>query len=261
MSDILASTTYPARRADKAPVIHGRTDESLWSLTPRTSRFVDATSGGVAFFDTRASLAWDDEALYIAAWLEERDVWTTGEQRSGLVWQDNTFEVFVANDGALYQLSINPANDVEQLLFIWHDASGRGGRYDTPDLNLAVQAPMVVGGDGGPHHRRGRRWMFDNWQLDGLRTGVRVDGDLNERHDIDSGWTVELALPWQGLRHVVDEPPAAGQRLRVALARNQVIDQRQTRWTTTWSWHVPGAAGMHSPESYPVVELQGRERS
>jgi len=51
------------------------------------------------------------------------------------------------------------------------------------------------------------------------------------------------------------EGPGAGSRLRVALARNQVIDQRQTRWTTTWSWHVAGQAGLHAPESYPVVEL------
>jgi hypothetical protein len=165
--------------------------------------------------------------------------------------------VYLAADGALYQLSVNPAGDTEELLFIWHDAWVRGGRYDTPDLDLAARAPMVVGGDSGPHHRRGRRWMFDRWHLEGLRAAVRVDGDLNERHDLDRGWTVELALPWVGLRHLLDGscPPAAGDRLRVALARNQVIDQRQTRWTTQWSWHVAGEAGLYAPESYPVVEL------
>ena len=48
-----------------------------------------------------------------------------------------------------------------------------------------------------------------------------------------------------------------GDRLRVALARNQVIDQRQTRFTTTWSWHHAGEAGLYAPESYPVIELRG----
>ena len=77
---------------------------------------VDARHGGVAFFDTRAALAWDDTHLYVGAWLQERDVWTTGEERGGLVWQENTFEVFLAADGALYQLSINEYDKIPGLI-------------------------------------------------------------------------------------------------------------------------------------------------
>ncbi len=224
---------------------------------PRTSRFVDAAAGGVAFLPTDAALAWDDQYLYIDAWLEERDVWTTGESRTGLVWQENTFEVLLAADGALYNLSVNPAGATKELLFIWHDAYQRQGRYDVADLNLARCSPMVIGGDAGPHHRRGRRWLFDEWQLVGLRASVNVDGTLNERHEIDRGWRVQLALPWAGLEHLLDgaRSPIAGQCLRVALARHQVLDQRQSRQMVVWSWHVAGEAGLYAPESYPVVEL------
>jgi hypothetical protein len=253
----LPTVTYCAPRAQKAPVVHGSLSEGLWAEAPKTSRFADAASGSVAFFDTHAALAWDDEHLYVGAWLEERDVWTTGERRRGLAWQENTFELFIGADGAHYQLSVNAAGKTEELLFVWKDAWTRGGRYDTSDLDLARQAPGVIGGDAAPRHRRGQRWMFDEWRMENLRVAVRVDGDLNERHDLDRGWTVEMALPWEGLRHVVDGgvPPRAGQRLRIALGRNQVIDQRATRWTTTWSWHVAGEAGLYAPEHYPVVEL------
>jgi hypothetical protein len=249
---------YPVQRADRKPTIRGRLDEPMWNQAARTTRFVSSSSGGVAFFDTQAAVSWDEEALYVAAWLEEHDVWTTGQARRGLTWQENTFEVFIASEGALYQLSVNPAGDAEELLFIWKDAYQAGGRYDVPDLNLAQCRPAVVGGDGGPHHRRGQRWLFDNWSMEGLQCAARVSGDLNERHDLDEGWTVEIALPWGGLVHLLDDEtsPAAGDRLRMALARNQIIDQRQQRFSTCWSWHAAGDAGLYAPEAYPVVELR-----
>ena len=249
--------TYPATRAAAVPVIRGRLDEPMWNQAPRTTRFVDAATGGVAYFDTQAAFSWDEQALYIAAFLEERDTWTTTEPRRGLVWPENTFEVFIASAGALYQLSINPAGQTEQLLFIWKDAYERGGRYDVPDLDLARCRPGVVGGDAAPHHRRGLRWLFDDWQLEGLSAAARVSGDLNERHDLDKNWTVEMALPWSGLKHVLDgaNPPGVGDRLRIGVARNQVIDLRGARFTTTWSWHQAGAPGLYAPENYPVVEL------
>ena len=250
-------TTYRCPRADKTPVIRGRIEEAVWTRAPHTTRFVDAATGGVAFLHTQARLAWDDHGLYIAGELEERDIWTTGEPRDGLVWNENTFEVFLASDGALYNLSVNAAGDTQELLFIWKDACVDGGRYDVDDLDIARRRPSVVGGDAGPRHPRGLRWMFDDWTLPGLVAAVRVEGDLNERLDIDRGWTVELALPWSGLTHLLDgaNPPPAGQHLRLALGRNQIIDQRVTRITTTWSWHIAGQDGMLAPERYPVLEL------
>jgi hypothetical protein len=240
-------------------VVYSCPRASSAAQAPRTSRFVNAVSGGVAFLHTDAALAWDDEHLHVDLWLEERDVWTTGEPRGGLTWQENTVEVLLAADGALYNLSVNAAGVTQQLLFIWHDAYQRGGRYDVADLDLATQSPMVVGGDSAPHHRRGRRWLFDNWQLQGLQVETVIDGKLNERHEIDRGWRVRLALPWAGLQHVLDcdGSPSAGCQLRLALARNQVMEHNGVRQAGVWSWHTVGAQGLYAPESYPVVALAG----
>lgn len=227
----------------------------IWAEAPRTARFVDADHGGAAFLHSDAAFAWDDEHLYVTAQFEERDVWTTGATRTGIVWQENTLEVLLASDGAIYNLSINAAGETQELLFAWNDAYQRGGRYDVAELDLATAAPMVIGGDSGPHHRRGRRWLFDDWNLSGLQTSVQVDGTLNQRLQLDRGWSVQLSLPWEGLAHVLDGVPTAGSRLRVALARHQMLDQRGSQYATVWSWHQAGSAGMYAPESYPVVEL------
>ena len=249
---------YACQRATTTPAVDGDGGRDIWSTAVRTGRFVNAGNGALAFLNTEAALLWDDTALYLTFWLEERDVWSTGAPRQGLVWQENTVEVMVAGADALYSLSLSPAGQTEELLFIWKDAYTRGGRYDVPDLDLAVHKPAVAGGDGGPHHPRGMRWMFDDWHLPELQTAVAVDGTLDERHQIDRSWTAQVALPWSGMTHLLDgpAPPQPGTQLRVALVRHQVIDQRQSQYVVPWSWHVPGEAGPFAPEGYPVVELQ-----
>ena len=46
--------------------------------------------------------------------------------------------------------------------------------------------------DGGP--------AIDAWDIRGLRTGVEVDGTLNDPLDEDRGWSVEIAIPWDVLQ-------------------------------------------------------------
>ena len=65
--------------------IDGDLDKAAWASAPQTPRF--AESGKLAFLDTRAALLWDDDCLYAAFWLEERDVWRIGLLRHQLVDQ------------------------------------------------------------------------------------------------------------------------------------------------------------------------------
>jgi cellulose/xylan binding protein with CBM9 domain len=247
---------YASHRAAEPITIDGQLDEPAWRQAPRTRRFVHVETGSVAFFDTRAALLWDNTNLYVGFWVEEHDVWSTGAERRGFVWPENTVEVFLAGPGGHYQLSVNPVGQTQELFFIWKDAYTRGGRYDVAEFGLAAHKPMVLGSDMRPRHPRGMRWLFDDWQFPGLSTAVRIDGELNQRNHIDGGWTVEIALPWEGLSRLIDPaPPGQGQGLQVALARNQVIDQRASRHTATWSWHQAGEAGLYAPEHYPQVRL------
>lgn len=263
MGERQQSASYACHRiAERSLVVDGNLDKETWQSANHTPRFSQADSGTVTLFDTRAALLWDDANLYIAFWLEEPDVSCTREDRTGLVWQENTVEVSIAGSGAYYNLSVNAMKGTSELFFVWKDSYERGGRYDVPEFDLAVQRPMVFGGDAEPHDERGMRWGFLDWRFPGLQTGVLVAGTLNQRTDVDDGWTVELALPWEGLQRLADDPlpPRIGDTWRVALARNQVIDQRRTRSTAVWAWqpteeteHAPYP--MHRPDSFPQIAL------
>jgi hypothetical protein len=243
-------------------VVNGDLDKQVWRQAERTQRFAQM-SGEVSLFNTEAAMLWDDDNVYIAFWLEEPDVRCTGQDRDGILWQENTVEVSIAGAGAYYNLSVNPRNKTSELFFIWKDAYTRGSRYDVAEFDLAIQRPMVFGGDAQPHDERGMRWGFLDWRFPGLHTAVQIDGTLNERTKVDRGWTVELALPWEGLQRLADgaTPARSGDTWRLALARNEVIDQCGTRNTATWNWQPTGAPGgvpyvMHKPDRFPRVTFQ-----
>lgn len=249
---------YTCRRTTGPMDVDGRLDEEAWSRAPRSPRFVDMTTGATTLFDTRAALLWDDEHLYVGLWLTETDVRSTGQERAGLVWQENAVEVFIAGPGATYELAVNPMGATSEMIYIWKDAYRRGGRYDIPEFDLAVHRPMVFGGDAGPRHPRGMRWGFFDWHLPGLQSAVHVDGTVNQRQDVDAGWTAELAFPWRGMRHLAAgdaSPAAAGDVWRLALARRQIIDQNTAPRTATWTWQKLGDGDLLAPEHYLEIEL------
>ena len=255
MAEVREGIQYTCYRAANPIDIDGDLGVDAWARVPRTPRFGDMASGQLVLFDTQAAMQWDDTCLYIAFWLEERDVWSTREKPGDTAWMDNAIEVAIAGTGATYHLRINPKNESFETFHIWKDSYSRGGRYDMPEFDLAAQRPMVLGGDSGPHHPRGMRWAFSHWRFPGLRTAVQVQGTFSERQDIDRGWTVEMALPWEGMHHLADGevPPAEGDLWRIGLARSEIIDQRASRWAATWTPHPMGEHDMHVPEQYPTV--------
>ena len=62
---------YTAHRAVGPITIDGRPDEETWQLAPRSPRFEDLVDARPGLFDTRASIVWDDDCLYVAFWVEE----------------------------------------------------------------------------------------------------------------------------------------------------------------------------------------------
>ena len=249
---------YLCQRAARPIAIDGQLDEDAWAQATRSPRFVDMATGAVTLFDTRASLLWDDDCLYVGVWLAETDVRSTGAERTGLVWQENAVEVFIAGPGTVYELAVNPLRTSLEMLYIWKDSYQRGGRYDIPEFDLAVHQPMVFGGDAGPHHPRGMRWGFFHWHFPNLQIDVHIDGTLNQREDVDRGWSVELAFPWRGMGHLAPEgapPPKAGDVWRLALARRQIIDQNTAPRVATWTWQQLASGDLLAPESYLDIEL------
>ena len=230
--------SYVCYRAPRAPRLDGSLDDAAWQAAPWSPAFVDIEGSAkpAPRFRTRMKKLWDDRYLYVAGELQEPDVWGTITQRDAVIFHDNDFEMFIDPDGDALnyvELEINALNTV------W-------------DLFLAQ--PYRDGGHAD-----------NSFDIAGLKTGVRVLGTLNHPGDVDSAWTVTIAIPWRSLQRAsgTTSAPHPGQRWRINYSR--------VEWHTTiadgaypkvpglrednWVWSPQGVVDMHQPEHWGYVEF------
>ena len=196
---------YTAYRAPHGMTIDGRLDEDAWKIAPWTKAFVDIRdeSHPAPTWETRAKLLWDDEYLYIAAYLEEPHVWATLTERDAIIYRDHDFEVFLDPEGdavGYYEFEVNAL----------------GTMFD-----LYLNRPYNEGGTADI-----------SWDAAGLQWAVHLDGTLNDPTDEDRGWSVEIAIPWRSLvppgSETVRLRPNDGEIWRVNFSRVQ--------WPLRQSW-------------------------
>ena len=195
-------------------------------------------------FATRAKMLWDDEHFYVAAEMEEPDLWGTLTERDSVIFHDNDFEIFIDPDGdthAYYELEVNAL----------------GTAWD-----LMLMKPYRDGGRA-----------IDAWDIAGLQVGVDLRGTINRPGDRDDGWTVEIAMPWRILREAAPDrkAPQPGDRWRVNFSRVQwQVDTADGRYAKrlkpgtkdplpedNWVWSPQGAINMHMPERWGYVQFSG----
>jgi hypothetical protein len=239
---------YVCRRAAGPIRIDGRLDEPSWQSADWTEVFgdIEGPAKPAPRFRTRAQMLWDDQYLYIGAYLEEPHVWATLTARDSVIFQDNDFEVFIDPDGdthAYYELEMNALNTVWDLLLI---------------------KPYR---DGGP--------AVNAWDIQSLKTGVHVQGTLNDPSDRDKAWTVEIALPFAVLRECIPgkpERPAPGDQWRVNFSRVEYrVDtgggsyQKAKDPATgrplpedNWTWTPQGVINIHYPEMWGYVQFSAK---
>ncbi len=228
---------YCCGRVATPPRIDGRLDDQAWRETPWTDAFQDIRGPGqpAPRNQTRVKMAWDDEALYVAAELEESHVWATIRDHDAVMFQDDDFEVFLDPDG--------DNHEYREL-----EINALGTTWD-----LALDRPYKDGG------------RADNgWEFPGLETAVHVTGTLNDPSDTDQGWGVEIKIPWHGWMNA-GGPPTAGSHWRINFSRVdwpvEVIDGRYRKRggeaEDNWVWSPPGIVDMHRPERWGVVQFSG----
>jgi len=239
-----APRQYICFRAAAPPVIDGRLDDAAWQAAPWTEDFADIEGPlkPAPRYRTRARMLWDDRYFYVAAEMEEPDLWATLTQHDDVIYHDPDFEVFIDPEGdthLYYELELNALNTTWDLLLI---------------------KPYR---DGGP--------AVNAWEIGGGQTAVHCDGTLNDPRDRDRGWSVEIALPWRVLGECtsVPVPPVQGNIWRVNFSRVewplQVVDgayQKQQNPSTrrdlpeeNWTWSPQGLVNMHYPEMWGRVQF------
>jgi hypothetical protein len=98
---------------------------------------------------------------------------------------------------------------------------------------------------------------------------VHVSGTLNDPNDVDEGWSVEIAFPWDILAQAAGRPvpPAPGDIWRLNFSRvqweTQPRDGRYEKLTDSatgdplaehnWVWSPQGLIAMHYPEMWGEV--------
>lgn len=228
---------YVSYKASDSLDIDGILQEKSWEKAEWTEYFLDieGETKPDPRFNTRVKMLWDDKYFYIAARLEEPHLWATLTERDAIIFHENNFEVFIDPTGDThnyYELEINAL-----------------GTY----WDLMLTKPYRDGGRA-----------IDAWDIRGLKTGIDLNGTLNNPTDIDSGWTVELAIPWNVLEEAAPKgrPPGNGEIWRVNFSRVQwQIEERNGQYVKksdtedNWVWSPQGLINMHYPEMWGYVQF------
>lgn len=202
---------------------------------------------------TKVKVLWDEEALYVGAYLTDDTIWATVMNRDEIIYVDNDFEVFLAPQDSshrYFELEMNAANAVWDLLM---DKPQRDGAY------------RMIG-----------------WDIHGLQSSVRIDGELNNPSVDNKGWALEVKIPWFSLRECATDEcypshltPDVGEIWRMNFSRVEwdvyVEDNRYVKVKDpktggplpehNWLWAPTGVIDAHMPEmwGYLVFTEKGED--
>lgn len=249
---------YDCRFTATPPAFDGDLESGGWAAAAWTADFrdIEGDARPRPTFRTRAKMLWDREHLYVAAEMEEPDLWATYDRRDLIVFHEHDFEVFIDPDGdedEYYEIEINVLGTIFDLFL--HRAYRRGG-------------PAEHG-----------------WNCEGLRWAIHVDGTVNDPSDRDREWVVELAIPFADLRppttredgspwtlepiaeHRREPVPTVGASWRINFSRvewdlevvpgadGDVYRKVEGRPEHNWTWTPQWEINMHVPSRWGVVRF------
>ena len=244
---------YVVYRTADAVTVDGQLDEDSWLEAASTVDFAHILSPAAYArppVRTRARLLWDDANLYVAIELEEPHLVGHVVHKDAEIYDDNDIEMFIDVDGDAQdyiELEFNSLGTVWDMLL--PKEYSRGG--------VPLSHPKVPESPA--------------WDLQGLRAAVRVDGSLNYPYDTDSGWIIEMSLPWASLAPTSRTGATLnrdGSVLRVNFSRVQHPWPRDiwptTDWTNRggpawdWTWSPNLVYNMHVCETWGRLILSDR---
>ncbi|NRA12022.1 MAG: family 10 glycosylhydrolase [Crocinitomicaceae bacterium] len=247
MSDmVVVPKHYIITKAPKPIKIDGKA-EKAWKDAAFTDPFIDIADGPTPKFKTRTKMMWDESYLYIYAELEEPHIWGNLVKRDTIIYLNNDFEVFIdpsPKTEAYAEIELNALNTVWDLL---------------------LNKPYRSGGYANFH-----------WNLDDLKTAVRVNGTINDASDEDNRWTVEMAIPMRPiieLKNDLRQVPKEGDQWRMNFSRVEwdydLIDGEYVRKKIdgklqreyNWVWSSQTSINMHMPENWGIVQFTNETNS
>ncbi len=172
--------------------IDGKLDEPGWAKAMASVGPLVKVKGGAAAGTgqgVKAGFLWDDERLYLAFEVEDRDVKSRFTERDSKLWTMDNVELFLrpagGAGGSYIELQVSPANVLFDALFTGH----KSPKWEKAAANLTLS----------------------------VESAVVVEGTLN-KPGRDGGWTAELSIPFAELPGV-NGAPTPGTQWTVNLYR------------------------------------------
>ena len=246
--DVVIPKYYAVNKTSQAIIIDGKADEEAWKDALWTDSFIDieGSSKPVPRFATRTKMLWDENYLYVYAWMEEPHIWGTLTNRDDIIYRNNDFEVFIKpNEHFAHYVEF----EVNALNTLW---------------DLMLIKPYRL---GGPY--------TSNWDVNGTKTAVHIEGSLNDPTDTDQYWSVEIAIPLAPINRLSRKNAAKhGTMWRINFSRVQwqhELDKgeykrkrnpentNQLLREDNWVWSPQSAIDMHRPEHWGYLYFSDNE--
>jgi len=168
---------YLCRYASPAPRLTGKMDDPAWSKA--TTVTLDYTwrppDEKIRRSDpesrTECKLLYDDKYLYVAFKAYDLDIWSTYRERDEATCREDVLEIFFKPD---------PDRDPYY-------------NFEVNVLGATLDACNMKRWAAGNY----KRWM--DWNCEGLKTAITVQGTNNNWRDKDEYWILEAAIPFAEL--------------------------------------------------------------
>jgi hypothetical protein len=221
--------------------IDGFFDEQAWQQTEWITDFEDIRGGGFAKLKTQAKMLYNNDYLFIAIMFFAPHICAKITENEQQIYLDNAFELFIDPNG-------------DGLNYYEFEINANGAIWD-----LQLDKPYSKGGT-----------FNSNWNINGLEKAIFVSGTLNNPADIDSFWTIELAIPFSAFDEYKNGiHPDDGEQWRVNLLRVEwnydIADGQYVKKTDEngkvlqsdlWVWSPQKKVNMHIPERWGIVEFK-----
>jgi hypothetical protein len=192
---------YEARRAASRIVMDGRADDAAWQKAATVTFVFPWEQQTGAKQKTTARMLWDEQFLYVFYECEDADIVALYAERDDPTYRDDAVEIF-----------INP--DPKQEFYYGLEINARAVVYD--------------------YFYAFPRLLIKRVDFQGLQVASYSRGTVNARGDTDTGWTLELAIPWRNFAELRESgPPRVGETWTVNLNRWDGVepDRRLSQWS------------------------------
>lgn len=255
---------YDCYKTDEKINVDGRLLESCWQKT-KEIKLKDMIDGSEPFFQTTAKMLWDDNYLYIGFECEDTDVWARMGLKDSEIPETLIYRITRKRQGCppeWYRLEAEIMH-LEKFVKVFLDPDADESNY----LELHITPINNIFDAWYTHGLQDittQTWESPNvrWSCPGLVTAVYIDGTLNAPHDIDRGWSVEIAIFWKSIKFLAKGacPPKNGDIWTVLLCRLHrpgFWSQGSKRY---WSWPVVGKLNCHILSTYGRVRFLDNSR-